>query len=148
MAVPGASCDDDAACGICPGFRFAQVFIRVPAGFTVSDVTVVSLNAFMINSNMTWVGRVATAPVTGLDIGVSDLLNRVQHVTVSAQRSNLMSIPTDCPQRERRGWMGQSWHAGFVCMDVCRAATPLLCCAWLLVSQATHTCPRAKVGAA
>ena len=34
-------------------------------------------------------------------------LNRLQTMAVGAQRSNLMTIPTDCDQRdERLGWMG------------------------------------------
>jgi len=36
----------------------------------------------------------------------SDLLNGVHHATRYASWSNLMDVPTDCPQRERRGWLG------------------------------------------
>ena len=32
--------------------------------------------------------------------------------TLPARRSNLMDIPTDCPQRERRGWLGDA-HLSF-----------------------------------
>jgi len=36
-------------------------------------------------------------------------LNKIQHGVVWGQKSNLMSLPTDCPQRdERRGWMGDA----------------------------------------
>ncbi len=39
----------------------------------------------------------------------SALLNQIQHNIVWAQRSNLMSVPTDCPQRdERLGWLGDA----------------------------------------
>jgi alpha-L-rhamnosidase len=38
----------------------------------------------------------------------SSLLNAVQHATRSSVLSNLMDIPTDCPQRERRGWLGDA----------------------------------------
>jgi len=34
------------------------------------------------------------------------LLNSVQQATRLASLSNLMDVPTDCPQRERRGWLG------------------------------------------
>ncbi|MEU0333879.1 family 78 glycoside hydrolase catalytic domain [Streptomyces sp. NPDC006193] len=35
------------------------------------------------------------------------LLNRLQHAIVWGERSNMLSIPTDCPQRdERLGWTG------------------------------------------
>jgi len=37
------------------------------------------------------------------------LINQIQHLVVWGQKSNLMSVPTDCPQRdERRGWMGDA----------------------------------------
>ncbi len=37
------------------------------------------------------------------------LINRIHELTVRGQLSNLMSIPTDCPQRdERMGWMGDA----------------------------------------
>ncbi|EOD26424.1 hypothetical protein EMIHUDRAFT_100487 [Emiliania huxleyi CCMP1516] len=39
----------------------------------------------------------------------STTLNRMQHLAVSAQQSNLQTIPTDCDQRdERLGWMGDA----------------------------------------
>lgn len=38
-----------------------------------------------------------------------ELLNRVHHITRWALRSNLHSVPTDCPQRdERLGWLGDA----------------------------------------
>ena len=37
------------------------------------------------------------------------LLNQIQHLCIWGLKSNLMSVPTDCPQRdERRGWMGDA----------------------------------------
>ena len=42
-------------------------------------------------------------------ISFSDpLLTSVQHITRTAAMSNFQSIPTDCPQRERRGWLGDA----------------------------------------
>jgi alpha-L-rhamnosidase len=39
----------------------------------------------------------------------NDLINRIHHNVLWGQLSNLMSIPTDCPQRdERHGWLGDS----------------------------------------
>jgi alpha-L-rhamnosidase len=35
----------------------------------------------------------------------SPLLNAIQYATVSSVLSNLADYPTDCPSRERRGWM-------------------------------------------
>lgn len=36
------------------------------------------------------------------------VLNAIQAAIVRSQRSNLHSIPTDCPQREKRGWMADA----------------------------------------
>ncbi|MGB1875277.1 MAG: family 78 glycoside hydrolase catalytic domain, partial [Akkermansiaceae bacterium] len=37
------------------------------------------------------------------------LLNKIQHAVLWGQKSNVMSVPTDCPQRdERRGWTGDA----------------------------------------
>lgn len=42
-------------------------------------------------------------------VGFSDPnLNGVQHITRYASLSNFQMIPTDCPQRERRGWLGDA----------------------------------------
>jgi alpha-L-rhamnosidase len=42
-------------------------------------------------------------------ISFSDpMLDAVQHITRTAAMSNFQSIPTDCPQRERRGWLGDA----------------------------------------
>jgi len=41
------------------------------------------------------------------------LINKIQHAVVWGQKSNLMSVPTDCPQRdERLGWMGDAALTG------------------------------------
>jgi alpha-L-rhamnosidase len=37
-----------------------------------------------------------------------NILNGAQHITRFASLSNFISIPTDCPQRERRGWLGDA----------------------------------------
>ena len=43
------------------------------------------------------------------DISFSDSqLSAVQHITRAAAKSNFQSVPTDCPQRERRGWLGDA----------------------------------------
>jgi len=42
-----------------------------------------------------------------------EILNQLQKAIQLTQLSNLMSLPTDCPQREKRGWMGDAqWTAG------------------------------------
>ena len=35
-------------------------------------------------------------------------LNQIQAAIVQTQRSNVFSIPSDCPTREKRGWMGDA----------------------------------------
>ena len=46
---------------------------------------------------------------TGKATFSSPLLNQIQSNTVWGQKSNVMSVPTDCDQRdERRGWMGDA----------------------------------------
>ena len=57
----------------------------------------------------TVVGRVfhSAAPETGTLACSNELLNQIMHCIRWVQRANMMSVPTDCPQRtERLGWMG------------------------------------------
>ncbi len=35
-----------------------------------------------------------------------ELINKLQHAITWSEISNMMSVPTDCPQRERMGWTG------------------------------------------
>ena len=35
-----------------------------------------------------------------------EILNKIQTAILYTQRSNFYTIPTDCCQREKRGWMG------------------------------------------
>jgi alpha-L-rhamnosidase len=65
-------------------------------------------------------GELTTAAITGRVIASdvaptgdfrcsSDLVNQLQHNIVWGQRGNLVSVPTDCPQRdERLGWLGDA----------------------------------------
>jgi len=49
------------------------------------------------------------APETGTFECSSELLNTIQANIRNGQRSNMFSVPTDCPQRdERLGWMGDA----------------------------------------
>ncbi len=49
------------------------------------------------------------APNTGEFSCSNELLNKVQQNIVWGQKSNMYSVPTDCPQRdERLGWMGDA----------------------------------------
>lgn len=70
------------------GFRYVQM-LGFPGTPTASTLT-----AHFIHSKL---------PSTGTFTTSSGLLNSVQHATRFAAMSNAMDIPTDCPQRERRG---------------------------------------------
>ena len=48
----------------------------------------------------------ASEPVGEFDCS-NDLFNRIRKLIRWAQRSNLMSVLTDCPHRERLGWLEQ-----------------------------------------
>jgi alpha-L-rhamnosidase len=55
------------------------------------------------------VGRVfhSASPEAGTLSCFNELLNKIVHCICWVQRANMMSVPTDCPQRtERLGWMG------------------------------------------
>ena len=47
-------------------------------------------------------------PPAGEFVSSSAQLNAVQHATRYSFGSNLMDVPTDCPTRERRGWLGDA----------------------------------------
>ena len=74
------------------GYRYAELtgYLRPPSNSTVTSQ--------VLHSDLPVVGRFECS---------NDLLNRIQHNIVWALHSNLMSVPTDCPQRdERLGWLG------------------------------------------
>lgn len=54
-----------------------------------------SLTALFLHTDVQAVGRFSCS---------DPLLNKIWQATMQAYRSNLHSIPTDCPQREKNGW--------------------------------------------
>jgi alpha-L-rhamnosidase len=72
------------------GFRYTQL-LNYPG---IPDET--SLVAHYIHSDI---------PKTGEFLSSNTLLNAIQHATRYSLGSNMMDVPTDCPQRERRGWL-------------------------------------------
>ena len=60
--------------------------------------------------------------ITGTLSTSNDLVNRMYRTGIWGQRSNMISIPTDCPQRdERQGWMGDAqlfWRTGSYNADI------------------------------
>ncbi len=89
------------------GFRFIEV-----SGFPGS-LTPEAITAEAVSSITRVTGRLSSS---------SDLINRMYRTGIWGQRSNFVSIPTDCPQRdERQGWMGDAqlfWRTGSLNADV------------------------------
>jgi len=76
------------------GFRYVELtgFPGVP--------TMDTIEGYFFHSNI---------PKVGDFICSNDLINKIHTNIIWGQLSNLMSIPTDCPQRdERHGWMGDA----------------------------------------
>lgn len=76
------------------GFRYAQIK-GYSDGLNSSNIV-----RKKVHSNVKLNGKLNTS---------SDIINAIQSIVVNGQSSNMMSIPTDCPQRdERLGWMGDA----------------------------------------
>ena len=76
------------------GFRFCEVQ-GLSGKLDAADIIAVEMH-----SDLRQTGTFSTS---------SWLLNKIQNNTVWGQKDNLMSVPTDCDQRdERRGWMGDA----------------------------------------
>ena len=83
------------------GFRYVQVE-GLP---TAPDASL--LTALFVRTAMARSGRVAFGP-GGEGAYPHDILNEIQAAIVITQASNVHAHPTDCPQREKRGWTGDS----------------------------------------
>jgi alpha-L-rhamnosidase len=76
------------------GFRYAEVRPSSPS------VRVMNVAGRVVRSGVSPAGLFRTS---------HRLINRIQANILNGQSSNLMSIPTDCPQRdERQGWLGDA----------------------------------------
>jgi alpha-L-rhamnosidase len=73
------------------GFRYARV-TGLSGALTADDIV-----AVVIASDLEQTGSFASSDAR---------LNRLHQNIVWSQRGNFLSIPTDCPQRERAGWTG------------------------------------------
>jgi alpha-L-rhamnosidase len=77
------------------GFRYVE--LAAPRGVRPQEIT---LTAIAVHSDMPSVGT--------FECG-NELVNQLQSNIVWTQRSNFLSVPTDCPQRdERMGWLGDA----------------------------------------
>jgi alpha-L-rhamnosidase len=84
------------------GARYLQAELR-PAETNGPAPRVVSLVADVVH---------AAAPATGTFQTSSDLFNRIHTLVRWAQRGNMMSVLTDCPHREKLGWLEQDYLNG------------------------------------
>lgn len=79
------------------GFRYVQVE-GLPAGVSLYNV----LTAHFVHTNVSATGDVH------FERQSMQILNQIQEAIKYTQLSNMHHHPTDCPQREKRGWMGDS----------------------------------------
>ena len=117
------------------GFRFAQV----EGAPTVSGAPLAAgaLTAHFVHS------AVRAPPGFGF-LSSSATLNAIQHATLYASLSNFLDVPTDCPSRERRGWLGDaqiSFEAAAINSD-----TPALYTKWLRDIADTQAVVNATLG--
>ncbi len=88
------------------GFRYVQV-----SGLP-SAATPQTLEGVVVHSDLGCSGRLRVE---------APLIEHIWRNAVWTQRSNFVGIPTDCPSREQRGWMGDAgvfWDSAAFNMDV------------------------------
>ena len=74
------------------GFRYVEL-----TGFPGTP-SIDTLEARVVHSSVEPIGSIVSS---------NELINQIHKNIIWGQVSNLMSVPTDCPQRdERMGWMG------------------------------------------
>jgi hypothetical protein len=78
------------------GSRYLQVERASPAGAALPEIE--SLESVVVHSDSPPAGEFACS---------SELFNRIRALVRWAQRSNLAHVITDCPHRERLGWLEQ-----------------------------------------
>lgn len=75
------------------GFRYVNI-VGYPGKLTADDIEVCQ-----VNTDVTAAGSFASSDST---------LNAIHRICNRSMISNLHSIPTDCPHREKNGWMGDA----------------------------------------
>ena len=86
------------------GFRYVQVEGAVRQAGTSSGTPVLrALHGDFIHDDLRVVGRISTS---------DDLLNRIHTLIGMAILSNSFSVLTDCPHREKLGWLEQTYLNG------------------------------------
>ena len=79
------------------GARYLQVELFPAKGDSVLPI-VEMLNGLVVHSSAEPIGTFSCS---------NELFNKIYQLVRWAQRSNMMSILTDCPQREKQGWLEQ-----------------------------------------
>jgi len=88
-------CAKDGIHSYCPKFTFHGFRYVKLEGITKEQVK--DAEICVIGSNLS---------VTGAFYCSNKMLNQLQYNIFRSQQANMISIPTDCPQRERAGWTG------------------------------------------
>eukprot|EP01052_Picozoa_sp_SAG31_P025693 SAG31_NODE_2268_length_6049_cov_1.979835_4_plen_500_part_00 len=84
------------------GFRYVSLE-GLPSGYIPNSST---LTSHFVHSDTKVTGKIRFKNES------ADILNKIQKAILYTQRSNFHTIPTDCCQREKRGWMGDAqWTA-------------------------------------
>ncbi len=84
------------------GGRYLQVELSAPEGMPLPQVT--ALESVVVHSKTAATGDFECS---------NELFNRIRTLIRWAQRSNLMSVITDCPHREKLGWLEQYHLHGY-----------------------------------
>ena len=79
------------------GFRYVELVSSTPLKLDAG-----SLTALFMHTDVKPVGEFACS---------NPLFNRIWEMTRQSYLNNLMSIPTDCPQREKNGWTADAYLA-------------------------------------
>ena len=77
------------------GFQYVEIESSEPITLTSKDIT-----ALFLHTDVEKVGSFECS---------NDMLNKIHQATMRAYKSNLHSIPTDCPQREKNGWTADAY---------------------------------------
>jgi hypothetical protein len=86
------------------GYRYVQVELRDASGGTSGALPVVdALTSAVVSS---------ASPEAGTFSSSSTLFDRIRKLIKWAQRSNAQHVITDCPQREKLGWLEQYYLHG------------------------------------
>ncbi len=87
------------------GFRYVQVEGAAPdSAKTAGELPLITGMELLHNRN--------SAPRNGTFVCSNELMNRIHKLIDQAIKSNFQSVLTDCPHREKLGWMEQTFLMG------------------------------------